>query len=54
MDKKVSLETKLRKYLLKEKKLKVKFEKLLKEIEENKIKIILLENKLKELEEDDD
>lgn len=54
MDKKASLKTNLKKYLLKEKELKFKFNKLLKEIGENNTKIILLENKLKELEEDND
>mgnify|MGYP000853615998 CR=1 FL=1 len=54
MDKKVSLKTKLKKYLSKEKELRLKFEKLVKEIGENNTKIIILKNKLKELEENND
>ena len=54
MNKKASLKTKLKKYLSKEKELKLKFEKLIKEIGENNTKILILEFKLKELEENND
>ena len=54
MRKEIILKNKLKKYLLKEKELKLKFEKFIKEIGENNTKIIILENKLKELEENND
>ena len=54
MRKEISLKNKLKKYLSKEEELRLKFEKLIKEIGENNTKIFILENKLKELEENDD
>ena len=50
----VDLKIKLRRLELKNKTLRLKLEKLIKDIGENNIKIIIIENKLKELEENND
>lgn len=54
MDNKTKLKLELRKLKLKEKSLKFKFNKLAKEIDNNTFKIIIIESKLKELEENND
>lgn len=51
---KLKLKSELRKYRLKGKGLKFKFNKLVKEIEDNNFKIVIIENKLKELENNND
>jgi|GEM_PF-3713234 hypothetical protein len=54
MEKEIDLKIELRKLELKSKVLRLKLEKLIKDIGENNIKIIIIENKLKELEENND
>lgn len=50
----MGLKIESRKLELKSKALRLKFEKLIKDIGENNIKIIIIENKLKELDENND
>lgn len=54
MDNKIKLKSELKKLKLKEKSLKFKFNKLIKEINDNNFKISIIEIKLKGLEEDND
>lgn len=54
MEKEIDLKIELRRLELKSKTLRLKLEKLIKDIGENNIKIIIIENKLKELEENND
>lgn len=54
MEKEIDLKIELRKLELKSKALGLKLEKLIKDIGENNIKIIIIENKLKELEKNND
>ena len=54
MEKDMDLKIEFRKLELKSKALRLKLEKLIKDVGKNNIKIIIVENKLKELEENND